>query len=171
MRRRCPNRCAALRREIHDALRQALFDFGRHQFNTVVSGGMKMLNALARIEAGERGAADAVRREGLSLLLRLLSPIVPHIAHALWRDLGYGDDVLDAAWPVPDETGLGAVAGDARGAGQRQAARPDRRAGGRRARALSSRPREAEPNVRRFVEGKPMRKIVVVPGKLVNLVC
>ena len=58
----------AVRRDIHEALRQALFDFGRHQFNTVVSGGMKMLNALARIEASD-AAADAVRREGLSLSL------------------------------------------------------------------------------------------------------
>jgi len=77
----------AVRREVHEALKQALFDFGRHQFNTVVSGSMKMLNSLARIEAGERDAADTVRREGLSLLLRLLSPIVPHVTHVLWREL------------------------------------------------------------------------------------
>jgi len=53
--------------------------------NTVVSAGMKMLNALARIDAGESSAADAVRREGLGILLRLLSPIVPHLTHVLWR--------------------------------------------------------------------------------------
>ena len=76
-----------------------------HQFNTVVSGGMKMLNALARIEASD-AAADAVRREGLSLLLRLLSPIVPHITHTLWRELDYGEDVLSAAWPKPDGAAL-----------------------------------------------------------------
>ena len=165
-----PEPLRALRREIHDALRQALFDFGRHQFNTVVSGGMKMLNALARIEAGERDAADAVRREGLSLLLRLLSPIVPHIAHALWRDLGYGDDVLDAAWPAPDETALARsmvtlvvqVNGKLRG----QIDVPVDAE-----RSVIEQAAEAEPNVRRFVEGKPIRKIVVVPGKLVNLVC
>ncbi len=160
----------AVRREVHEALKQALFDFGRHQFNTVVSGGMKMLNSLARIEAGERGAADAVRREGLSLLLRLLSPIVPHIAHVLWRELGYGDDVLNAAWPAPDEGALARslvtlvvqVNGKLRG----QIDVPvDAERGAIEQLA------QAEPNVQRFVEGKPIRKVVIVPGKLVNLVC
>ena len=160
----------AVRREIHEALRQALFDFGRHQFNTVVSGGMKLLNALARIEAGEGGSANAVRREGLGLLLRLLAPIVPHIAHALWRELGYGDDILNAAWPAPDEAALARslvtlvvqVNGKLRG----QIEVPvdaDR--------ATIERAAQTEPNVRRFIEGKPIRKAVIVPGKLVNLVC
>ena len=158
------------RREVHEALRQALFDFGRYQFNTVVSGGMKILNALSRIESGENRAAAAVRREGLSILLRLLSPITPHIAHALWRELNYGDDVLAATWPEPDADALARslvtlvvqVNGKLRGhievpvdAG----------------RAAIEQAAQAEPNVQRFVEGKPVRKIVVVPGKLVNLVC
>ncbi|HOW76757.1 MAG TPA: leucine--tRNA ligase [Candidatus Competibacteraceae bacterium] len=156
-----------VRREVHEALRQALFDFSRHQFNTVVSGGMKILNALGRIEAGE-GAA--VRREGLSILLRLLSPITPHIAHALWRELGYGDDVLNAAWPAPDEAAMARslitlvvqVNGKLRG----QIEVPvdaDRSA--------IEQAAQHEPNVQRFVEGRPIRKIVVVPGKLVNVVC
>jgi leucyl-tRNA synthetase len=159
-----------IRRELHEALRQALFDFGRYQFNTVVSGGMKILNALSRIEGGENGAADAVRREGLSILLRLLSPIVPHIAHALWRDLNYGDDLLAAAWPEPDATALVRslvtlvvqVNGKLRG----QIEVPVN-AG----RDVIEQAAQAEPNVQRFIEGKPVRKIVVVPGKLVNLVC
>ena len=90
-----------LRREVHEALRQALYDFGRHQFNTVVSGGMKILNALSRIRVDGDPSAAAVRREGLSILLRLLSPVVPHVTHTLWRELGYGDDVLDAAGRCP----------------------------------------------------------------------
>ena len=159
----------AVRRDIHEALRQALFDFGRHQFNTVVSGGMKMLNALARIEASD-AAADAVRREGLSLLLRLLSPIVPHITHTLWRELDYGEDVLSAAWPKPDGAALARslvtlvvqVNGKLRG----QIEVPVDAGRGAIEQAA-----QADPNVRRFVEGKPVRKIVVVPGKLVNLVC
>ena len=160
----------AVRREVHEALKQALFDFGRHQFNTVVSGSMKMLNSLARIEAGERGAADTVRREGLSLLLRLLSPIVPHVTHVLWRELGYGDDVLNAVWPAPDEGALVRslvtlvvqVNGKLRG----QIDVPvDAERGAIEQLA------QAEPNVQRFVEGKPIRKVVIVPGKLVNLVC
>ncbi|MFZ1860880.1 MAG: leucine--tRNA ligase [Candidatus Competibacter sp.] len=159
----------AARRDIHEALRQALFDFGRHQFNTVVSGGMKMLNALARTDA-DGAAADAVRREGLSLLLRLLSPIVPHIAHTLWRTLGYGDDILNAGWPKPDDAALARslvtlvvqVNGKLRG----QIDVPvdaDR--------AAIEQAAQAEPNVQRFIEGRPVRKIVVVPGKLVNVVC
>ncbi len=159
-----------LRREVHDALQQALYDFGRHQFNTVVSGGMKILNALGRIESGGDPSAAAVRREGLSILLRLLSPVAPHMTHALWRELGYGDDVLDAAWPTPDAAALARdlvtlvvqVNGKLRG----QIEAPVN--AGREAVEQAAR---TEPNVLRFIEGKPIRKIVIVPGKLVNLVC
>lgn len=158
-----------IRRDIHEALRQALFDFSRHQFNTVVSGGMKMLNALARLE-GNDSQAHAVRREGLGLLLRLLSPIIPHISHTLWRELDYGDDILAATWPQPDPSALARslvtlvvqVNGKLRG----QIEVPvdaERR--------VIEQTAQAEPNVQRFVEGRPVRKIVVVPGKLVNLVC
>ena len=160
----------AVRREVHEALRQALFDFGRHQFNTVVSGGMKILNALGRIEAGADAHAAAVRREGLSILLRLLSPIAPHITHTLWRELGHGADVLNAAWPEPDPAALARslvtlvvqVNGKLRG----QIEVPvdaDR--------VAIEQAAQTEPNVQRFVEGRPIRKIVVVPGKLVNVVC
>ncbi|HRZ23592.1 MAG TPA: class I tRNA ligase family protein, partial [Candidatus Contendobacter sp.] len=160
----------AVRREVHEALRQALFDFGRHQFNTVVSGGMKILNALGRIEAGADAHAAAVRREGLSILLRLLSPIAPHITHTLWRELGHGADVLNAAWPEPDPAALARslvtlvvqVNGKLRG----QIEVPvdaDR--------VAIEQAAQVEPNVQRFVEGRPIRKIVVVPGKLVNVVC
>jgi leucyl-tRNA synthetase len=160
----------AIRREVHEALRQARFDFGRHQFNTVVSGGMKIMNALARIEAGAETQAAAVRREGMSILLRLLSPIAPHVTHALWRELGHGKDVLNAAWPEPDEAALARtlvtlvvqVNGKLRG----QIEVPVD-AG----RTVIEQAAQAEPNVQRFVEGKPIRKIVIVPGKLVNVVC
>ncbi len=160
----------AARREVHEALRQALFDFSRHQFNTVVSGGMKILNALSRIEADVDAHTAAARREGLGILLRLLSPIAPHITHALWRELGYGEDVLNAAWPEPDTAALTRslvtlvvqVNGKLRG----QIEVPvdaDR--------VAIEQAAQAEPNVQRFVEGRPIRKIVVVPSKLVNVVC
>lgn len=163
-----PEPLRELRREVHEALRQALFDFSRHQFNTVVSGAMKILNALSRIEAAE--GAGPVRREGLSILLRLLSPITPHIAHTLWRELGYGDDVLNAPWPAPDEAALARslvtlvvqVNGKLR-AHIEVPVTADREAVERAA--------QDEPNVQRFIEGRPIRKIVVVPGKLVNVVC
>jgi leucyl-tRNA synthetase len=160
----------AVRREVHEALRQALYDFGRHQFNTVVSAGMKMLNALARIDAGESSAADAVRREGLGILLRLLSPIVPHLTHVLWRELGHGEDVLSATWPEPDEAALAralvtlVVQVNGKLRGQIQVSVDAERSAIEQA-ALT------EPNVQRFIAGKPIRKIVVVPGKLVNVVC
>ncbi len=159
-----------IRREVHEALRQALFDFGRHQFNTVVSGGMKILNALNRIEAGANAHAAAVRREGSSILLRLLSPIAPHLAHALWRELGHGEDVLNAAWPEPDAAALARslvtlvvqVNGKLRGQIQVPVDAD---------RAAIEQAAQTEPNVQRFIEGRPIRKIVVVPGKLVNVVC
>ncbi len=155
-----------LRREIHEALRQALIDFGRYQFNTVVAACMKMMNSLTKLE-GSEGAA--VRHEGFSILLRLLAPIAPHVSHTLWIELGYGDDILKAAWPVEDETALikdsielvvqvnGKVRGKinvATGADQeaiKQAAQDDA-------------------NVQKFTKGKRVGKIIVVPGRLVNIV-
>ena len=131
---------------------------------------MKILNALSRVEAGADAHAAAVRREGVSILLRLLSPIAPHITHALWRELGQGEDVLNAAWPEPDAAALARslvtlvvqVNGKLRG----QIEVPvdaDR--------AAIEQAAQTEPNVQRFVEGRPIRKIVIVPGKLVNVVC
>ncbi|RUQ29607.1 MAG: leucine--tRNA ligase [Candidatus Competibacteraceae bacterium] len=158
------------RREIHEALRQARYDFGRHQFNTVVSAGMKMLNTLTRLDAGEAGGTDTVRREGLSILLRLLSPIVPHITHTLWRALGYGDEILIATWPEPDEAALARaliklvvqVNGKLRGQIQVPVGAE---------RSVIEQAALADAHVQRFIDGQPIRKIVIAPGKLVNVVC
>ncbi|MEJ2655062.1 MAG: leucine--tRNA ligase [Acidihalobacter sp.] len=157
----------AARREIHETLRQALVDFGKYQFNTVVSACMKLLNTLSRLEDGA-GAAQ-LRREGLSILLRLLSPVAPHVTHHLWCELGYGDDIVDAAWPEVDEAALQrdtiklAVQVNGKLRGQVEVA-ADADKGMIETAAL------AEPNVVRFIEGKTLRKIIVVPGKLVNIV-
>ena len=82
-----------------------MFDFARFQFNTVVSAAMKILNALEALSADKSAssqpAAHAIAEEGMSILLRLLAPITPHITHALWRELGYGEDILAAPWPEP----------------------------------------------------------------------
>ncbi|MBI4984987.1 MAG: leucine--tRNA ligase, partial [Rhodocyclales bacterium] len=91
---------SSLRREIHLLLKQANYDLGKMQFNTVASAAMKMLNAL------EKSAGDAHEREGFSILLRVLSPITPHVCHALWQELGYGKDILAAPWPEPLEAAL-----------------------------------------------------------------
>ncbi|MDP1171452.1 class I tRNA ligase family protein, partial [Klebsiella pneumoniae] len=86
----------ALRREVHNVLKQVSYDYERMQYNTVVSGAMKLLNALESFKA--EGQAAAVR-DGFSVLLRVLYPATPHITHQLWQDLGFAaelGDLLDA---------------------------------------------------------------------------
>lgn len=159
-----------IRREIHEVLKQALFDFGRYQFNTVVSGAMKIFNALLGIDRSEAGLADSVRREGFSILLRLLSPIVPHITHVLWLELGFGGAIIDAPWPMPDERALVreslSLVVQVNGKVRAKIQVP--------VDAISTDIEEAAlraPNVQRIIEGKTVHKIVVVAGKLVNIVC
>ena len=156
----------ALRREIHLTLKQANYDFSRHQFNTVVSAAMKMLNAL---EKARTGADRGVLGECLSILLRLLSPIAPHLTQALWHELGYGDDILAAAWPEVDEGALVQdeielmvqINGKLRGS-IRVPSAADRTAIEQL--ALSS---EA---VQKQLDGGTAKKVIVVPGRLVNVV-
>jgi leucyl-tRNA synthetase len=159
----------AVRRELHALLRQADYDYRRNQFNTVASAAMKMLNLLQDAAGTQTPGRDATLREGLRMLLALLAPITPHIAQALWRDLGFGDTPVDGPWPVVDETALEQdqlelvvqVNGRLRDRIQVPAG-ADRQA--IEAAALAS---EA---VARHLQGKTLRKLVVVPGKLVNLV-
>jgi leucyl-tRNA synthetase len=150
--------------EIHSILRQANYDLQKHQFNTVASAAMKILNALEKIQQ-----RHAVAEEGMSILLRLLSPITPHVAHHLWRELGFGDDVMRARWPEPDAAALEQdevelvvqVNGKLRGS-IRVPKAADRSA----IEGLAL----ANPNVQKFVAGQNVKKVVVVPGRLVNLV-
>lgn len=88
------------RKEMHEILQQATQDMEKLQFNTVVSASMKLLNLLSKIPAHAEHAF--LLTEGASILLRLLSPITPHIAHYLWRELGYGSDILVTNWPKVD---------------------------------------------------------------------
>ncbi|MFN3987852.1 MAG: leucine--tRNA ligase [Rhodocyclaceae bacterium] len=160
---------AAVRREIHTHLRQANYDVGKHQFNTVASATMKMLNALEKAPTDNAAAHARVIEEGLSILLRVLSPIAPHLTHALWRECGFGDDVLASPWPEPAEAALRQdqielmlqVNGKLRG---RIEVAADAATSDIEAAALASEAAE------RFMEGKPPRKVVVVPGRLVNIV-
>ncbi len=157
----------AARREVHEILKQALFDFDKQQFNTVVAACMKIMNVLPGINEG--GARDAAVNEGFSIMLRLLSPIAPHITHVLWRDLGYGDDILAAPWPQVDESALVRdsiemvvqVNGKLRGKVDVPAA-----AGKDAIEAAAL----ADGNVQKFTAGKDIAKVIVVPGKLVNIV-
>jgi len=99
-----------LRREVHSILKQANFDYQRRQYNTVVSAAMKMLNALEPVKIVEGGAVGApVLRECLGILLRVLYPVVPHLTHVLWQQTGYESSfgpILDAPWPAVDESAL-----------------------------------------------------------------
>jgi leucyl-tRNA synthetase len=155
------------RREIHETLRKALFDYQRQQFNTVVSACMSMVNTLYKL--GDSEADLALLREGLSLVLSLLGPIAPHITHTLWRELAYGEEILDAPWPSPDEEALKQesiqyvvqVNGKVRAKIQVPAGSDND--------AVSELALENE-NVQRFIGDATVRKVIVVPNKLVNIV-
>ena len=154
-----------VRHEIHSILSQANYDMQRHQFNTVASACMKILNALERLP----DAASETAKEGLSILIRLLSPITPHIAHSLWSGAGFGEDVMRAPWPETDAAALERdevelvvqVNGKLRGS-IRVPKAADRAA----IEGLAL----ANTNVQRFVAGQNVKKVVVVPGRLINLV-
>jgi leucyl-tRNA synthetase len=158
-----------VRRDIHLFLQQALNDFQRIQYNTVVSATMKMLNTLET--AGDGPAAAAVLREGVSILLRTLYPMTPHITHVLWVELGYdreSGDLLDAAMPQPAQDALRQdelelvvqVNGKLRGR-VIVAATADE--------AAIKEAALADEHVQKFVD-KPVRKVIYVKGKLVNIV-
>jgi leucyl-tRNA synthetase len=162
----------SLRRELHTVLKQVDYDYQRMQYNTVVSGAMKMLNALEDFKGGSEPGAEAAQREGFGLLLRVLYPVTPHIAHALWKELGYGaalGDLLDAPWPKVDEAALkqdeielmlqvngklrGSIVVPA-GAGKGDIEKI----------ALASE------DFHKFSGGASAKKVIVVPGRLVNVV-
>ena len=162
----------ALRREVHVLLKQVTYDYERMQYNTVVSGAMKLLNALEGFAVDGSKGTSAVLREGFSVLLRALYPACPHITQGLWTDLGYaaqGKQLLDAGWPAVDESALVQdelelvlqVLGKTRG-NVRVPASADKAA----IEALAL----ASPEAQRWMEGKPAKKVVVVPGRLVNIV-
>ncbi len=161
---------AAVRREVHTCLKQADYDFGKHQFNTVASATMKILNAIEKAPAEAAADHAAVVAEGFSILLRVLAPITPHIAHALWQDCGFAGDILDAPWPRASEAALKQdrielmlqINGKLRGSIQVDAELP---------RAEIEKLALASETALKFMDGKPARKVIVVPGRLVNIVC
>jgi leucyl-tRNA synthetase len=93
-----PNEIKTLRAELYKTLSQILFDYQRTQFNTVVSGAMKLLNILIKIPEGTSHTNPFIY-EGISIILRVLAPIVPHITHHLWRELHFQHDIINAPWP------------------------------------------------------------------------
>ena len=163
---------AALRLEMHVVLKQVSYDYERMQYNTVVSGCMKLLNALEDFKTDDSEGDHAVRCEGVSLLLRLLYPACPHISAKLWAELGYATrlgDVLDTAWPQVDEAALVQdeielmlqINGKLRGSVlvSASATKEDIEQAALACDAFTKQAQGAAP-----------KKIIVVPGRLVNLV-
>lgn len=158
------------RRQIHEILRQINFDYERLQFNTVVSGCMKLLNVLAEFSAKSAHAeTQLLCQEGSSILLRVLAPIAPHICHYLWQECGFGKDILTSSWPQVDANSLTTttqelvvqingklrgkitVPSDADQSQQQYIALEDH-------------------HIRRAIGDKTVVKVIVVPGKLINIV-
>jgi len=159
----------AMRRQLHETIRKVTDDIGRrYTFNTAIAANMELLNGLGKF-GDQSTAGQAIRKETLEGIVLMLSPIIPHICEVLWKSLGYSESVVNVDWPDVDEKALEQstlimvvqVNGKLRGKIEvaTDAAR-DRIE----ATALG------DENVKRFVEGKEIRKVILVPGKLVNIV-
>jgi leucyl-tRNA synthetase len=161
-----------LRREMHLVLKQVSYDYERMQYNTVVSGCMKLLNALEDFKPDDSAGDTAVLCEGMSMLLRLLYPACPHISANLWTELGYAGhwgDLLDTAWPGVDESALQRdeielmlqINGKLRGSVHVSA------------NASKEDIEQAALATEAFIKqanGAAPKKVIVVPGRLVNVV-
>ncbi|MDA8954335.1 class I tRNA ligase family protein, partial [Pseudomonadales bacterium] len=159
----------ALRRKTHETLQKADDDYGRRmQFNTVVSAVMEMANSLYKFKAKTAGDRAAAQEAWLSAV-QIISPIAPHIAHSLWQILGQQGSLVDCPWPSIDESALVQqhlslvvqVNGKVRGKIEVDASASKEE-------ILEIAKNES--NVARFLEDKAVRKEIVVPNKLVNIV-
>jgi len=159
----------SLRRQVHETIAKFSDDVGRRfTFNTAIAAVMELMNALNKFE-DDSAQGRAVIQEALETATLLLSPIVPHVTHKLWQALGNQGAVMEHPWPQVDESALVReeidlvvqVNGKLRG----HISVPvdaDR--------ASIETAAQEEENVQRFIEGKGIVKIIVVPGKLVNIV-
>jgi leucyl-tRNA synthetase len=159
----------AVRRKTHETIAKVTDDFGRRQtFNTAVAAVMELTNTLSDL-ADRSGQNLAIEREALRAIVLLLAPIVPHISQALWPCLGGTEAAMDAYWPKADEAAMVKdsvqivvqVNGKVRARVEvaPQAAREE-------VESLAM----AQENVQKFLHGNTVRKVIVVPGKLVNIV-
>ena len=158
-----------LRYKTHTTIAKVSDDYGRRQtFNTAIAAVMELLNELNKLDDNSP-QAHAVRHEALEAAVLLLAPITPHLCHCAWAALGHSDAVIDAAWPRVDEAALArsnmtmAVQVNGKVRAQIEVAIDASRAAIESA-ALTNL------NVGRFTEGKDIRKVIVVPNKLVNIV-
>ena len=159
----------AVRRQVHQTLQKVTNDMGvRIIFNTAIAANMELVNTLSKF-TDESANGKAVRQEALEAIVLMLAPMVPHICHQLWLDLGHQEAVVSAAWPKVDESALAQdnveyviqVNGKLRSKISV-------------ATSLSSDEIQAlallDEQAQKFIEGKPLRKVIVVPNKLVNIV-
>ncbi|MEI7037315.1 leucine--tRNA ligase [Fulvimonas yonginensis] len=160
----------ALRRQVHETIQKVGDDLGRrHSFNTAIAALMELLNAVGRFgDMSEQGRA--VRHEALETMVLLLNPVVPHVCHALWQVLGHPQTVLeDVPWPQPDPAALVrdsvTLAVQVNGKLRATIELPAN-ASREEAEALA----RAQPQVQAHLEGQTVRKVIVVPGKIVNIV-
>jgi leucyl-tRNA synthetase len=163
------DRQKALRRKAHETIAKVSDDFGRRQtFNTAIAAVMELCNEVGKLDEGipqDRALAS----EALRAVVLMLCPIVPHISHHLWPLLGGEGDVVNASWPLVDESALARDSVDVvvQVNGKVRARMSiDADADESAVKALA----QQQPNVARFLEGVTVRKVIVVPGKLVNIV-
>jgi len=159
----------AVRRQLHLTIQKATDDFGRrYTFNTVIAANMELINTLSKfVDDSDNG--KAVRQEALEAIVLMLSPIVPHICHQLWLDLGHQEAVVGASWPEVDATALEQdtlelvlqVNGKLR---SKMSVSVNASKEEIEAMALS------DEHIKRFIEDQPIKKVIVVPKKLVNIV-
>ena len=160
-----------LRLKTHQTIQKVTDDFGRrHTFNTAIAATMELLNSANKfLESNTKRSDQEIAQEALESVILMLAPIVPHLCHALWKHLGHGDSILDASWPSVDESALIEdsillvlqVNGKLRD--KTQVAKNLSREELEKV-ALSSKA------VGRFIEGKKVQKIIIVPGRLINVV-
>lgn len=160
----------ALRRKTHETIAKVSLDFGERQtFNTAIAAVMELLNDINKLADRSTPANAWVEREALEACVLLLAPIAPHITHTLWQAFGHEEAVIHAQWPVVDEAALVKteillavqVNGKLRGT---VTVAPDIDQAGAEAAA------RANENVVKFIDGKEVRKVIFVPGKLLNIV-
>jgi len=158
-----------VRRQLHLAIQKVTDDFGRrYTFNTVIAANMELINTLSKFD-DDSDNGKAVRHEALEAIVLMLSPIVPHICHQLWLDLGHQQAVVSASWPEVDTTALEQdtlelvlqVNGKLR---SKMKVSVNASKDEIETMALS------DEHIKRFIEDQPVKKVIVVPKKLVNIV-
>ena len=159
----------ALRRQVHETLNKVNDDYGRRlTFNTAIAANMELLNSVSKFKA-ETDASRALLQEALESIVLMLSPIIPHVCDQMWQALGHQDPLIDVTWPEFDETAL--VLDEVQMVVQVN--------GKLRAKLMVAADASkesieklalSEDNVNKFIDGKPVRKVIIVPKRLVNIV-